>query len=175
MGYQCFAEPEVSQLHISIVKKDVVGFEIPMHDVVLVENFEGLQQLSKYLHSLRLGEPALLFEPGIEGFPVAILVDKVEVVGSLQHLYKPDDVGAGLYPGEIFNFVGGAGLQLSVLLKLLHRDGLDRELLAGGIVGGLVHSSEAAFAEHLGEGVVLDDLPPHGWIINIKNWITKGY
>jgi hypothetical protein len=73
------------------MKEYVIRFEIPVHDVVLVQDFEGLQQLSENLESSAFGEVPLLFQQRLQRLAVAELVDEVEVIGCFEHLDVTDD------------------------------------------------------------------------------------
>ena len=63
-----------------------------MHNIVLVQLLKGLQQLSEDDQSLLLAEHLLFLQQGLKGTPVTVLVDKIEVVGSFEGLYEPDDI-----------------------------------------------------------------------------------
>lgn len=73
------------------MKEYVIRFEIPVHNVVLVQNFEGLQQLSENLESSAFREVPLLFQQRLQCLAVAELVDEVEVIGCFEHLDVTDD------------------------------------------------------------------------------------
>ena len=64
------------------MKENVVWFEIPMHDIVLVQDLECFKQLPEYLQRLLLAQFDLLLESMFECASVAEFIDKVEVVWS---------------------------------------------------------------------------------------------
>ena len=90
------------------MEKDVVRLQIPVHYVVFIEDFERLQELAKYLQCLFLREPRFFFELRFKSLPITELIDKIEVVGSFEHLDKLDDVGTGLNPGKVPDLIGRA-------------------------------------------------------------------
>ena len=159
---QVLAKSKVSQLQDTVVEEDVVGLQVPMHDVELVENLERLHQLGKDSQRLLLPELSLLLQLAVESLAIAELVNEVEVVGGFEHLDKLDDVGALLDPGEVPDLIGRAFLEAGVLLELLDGDDLDGILLLSEVVDPLVDLAEAALAQGVQEGVVLDHFPLHG-------------
>ena len=82
-----------------------------MHDVASGEYLEGLDYLPEKTKCLFLVERALFLHEFIEGSSVAVLVDEVEIVGSLEHVDILDDVGAGLQSREDVNLIDGAFLE----------------------------------------------------------------
>ena len=115
-----------------------------MHNVVLVEYLESLQQLCEDLQRLFLREFNLLPDFCFQCFPIAKLIDEVEVVGSLKHLYEPDDVGTLLNLGEVSDLVSRALLESRVLLELLYRDDLDGEILVVESINALIDLAETS-------------------------------
>ena len=90
--FQPLAEPEICQLDPAITKQNIFGLDVPVHDVVPIQNFEGLEKLPEDMECLFLGEGALLFEGLEEGPPIAVLVYKVVVIFGLEVVLVPDDV-----------------------------------------------------------------------------------
>lgn len=93
-----------------MVDEDVIGFDIPVHNVISWQNFEGFNDLPEVDQTLFFREGSLFLHKFIEGASVAELVDEVEVVGSFEHVDVFDDVGAGLEGGEDVDLVDGAFL-----------------------------------------------------------------
>lgn len=145
------------------MKENIVGFEISMHDAVLIEHLECLKQLPKDFECTLLRQFSLLLKERLKGLAVAVVVDEVEVVGSLQHLHVANDEGAWLDLRKDVDFVDGAFLQLGVLLELLHRNDLDCELLLGYQVRCLIDLAIHALPDDFLQRVVFNDLshPPN--------------
>ncbi len=61
----------------------------------------------------------------LESAAVAILIDEVVVVGSLEDLDKADDVGGVFDLGECLYLIDGELFELGTQLELLHLDDLD--------------------------------------------------
>lgn len=81
-----------------------------MHDVVLIEYLEGIDELLEYFECFLFLDDSIFAEYAFKSAPVAVLVDEVEVVGSLEHVYVLDDVLILLYIGQDIDFVDGAFL-----------------------------------------------------------------
>jgi hypothetical protein len=78
--------------------EDVGKFEVSMHDLVLVEGLEGVEDLEEELDGLFLRERLVLLKVLGEIAFVAVLEDQIEVVGGLLDVVELDDVSviAGL-------------------------------------------------------------------------------
>ena len=63
-----------------------------MHDVVFIEFFESINKLSKDDKRLVFRQTFLFLKHGFEGTSIAVLINKVEVVGCFECLYKSDDI-----------------------------------------------------------------------------------
>ena len=131
-----------------------------MHDVVLVEHLEGVDKLFEDEQGLFLNDDFVLPEKALEGAPVAVLVDEVEVVGRLEHIDVLDDVLILLDVGEDVYLIDGALLQFFVLFESAHLDDFDRVLLAVQLVDGPVDLTVGPLAYYLVERVVLNN-PDH--------------
>ena len=59
--FQAFTKSKISQLDNAIAEKDIIRLQIPVHDVVLVENLEGLKKLLKDEQGLFFWKHTLLF------------------------------------------------------------------------------------------------------------------
>ena len=79
-----------------------------MHDVVAIEYFESLQNLSEYDECFFLGEVALPSDVVEEGASIAVLVDKIVVVFGLKAVLVLDDMFGGCDAGECVDLVDGA-------------------------------------------------------------------
>ena len=81
-----------------------------MHDVVLIEYLESIDELLEYFECFLFLDDSIFAEYAFKSAPVAVLVDEVEVVGSLEHVYVFDDVLILLYICQDIDFVDGAFL-----------------------------------------------------------------
>ena len=105
---ETFAEAEITNFEDAIVEEDVIGLEVPMHDVVLVEDLEGFEELFEDEEGFFFLEGVFLPEEPLQSAAVAVLVDEVEVVLGFEHVVVGDDVFVFLDVGEDVNFVDGA-------------------------------------------------------------------
>jgi len=81
-----------------------------MHNVVLVQNLKGFQQLFEDEKRVWLRDLTLLGEEVLESASIAKLVDKVEVIGSFEHVVVLDDVSVCLDVGQDVDLVYSAFL-----------------------------------------------------------------
>jgi hypothetical protein len=111
------------------MEEEILRLEVAMHDVVLIENPEGIDDLGEVDEGCTFGETTLLFEKFLKGTAVAELIDKVEVIDCFEHIEVLDDVLAGFEVCEDVDFVVGTLLKLWILFELLGLNHLDRDLL----------------------------------------------
>lgn len=108
------------------MKEYIVRFHVAVHDVVFIEDLEGLEELFEDEQSIGFWELDLLGEEVLEGATVAVLIDKVEIVGCFEHVVVLDDIGVAFYVGEDVDLVDRALLQLLILFKFIDGDHLYR-------------------------------------------------
>lgn len=128
-----------------------------MHDVVLVENLEGLKELLINKQSLLFGKHTLLFEDAFESTAVAIFVDKVEIVRSFEHVNVLDDVLMLFDVCQDINLVYSTLLEFFVFLKSADFDNFYCVLFGVQLVSRPVHFAVSPFADDLVKRVVFDD------------------
>ena len=90
------------------MEEDIVRFHIPVHNVVFIEDLEGLKQLLEDEEGIGFWEFTLLAQQVLKSASVAVLVDEVEVIGGFEHVEIFDDVGVGFDIGEDVDFVDSA-------------------------------------------------------------------
>jgi hypothetical protein len=78
-----------------------------VHDVVLVEDLEGVDELFENEKGLFFWYDSIFAEHALEGASVAVLVDEVEVVGSFEHVDVLDDVLIFLDVSEDVDLING--------------------------------------------------------------------
>lgn len=127
-----------------------------MHDVESIEEFEGLEELSKDAEGLLLWERALLFQSWLEGAPIAVLVHEVIIIAGLEVVLVFDNVLVGTDRWKSFDFIQSALFQLSIFLELLYRDDLDCKLARTTGVDGSIDFCKGALSNFLNEGVVIN-------------------
>lgn len=152
MVFEVFAETEVSHFYLTIVQENVVGFEVPVHDIVLVKDFEGLEQLSEELQRSLQWESRpirVLLNVRAEGAPIAELIHEVVVVGGFQHVQVPNDMRRGLHVRKRLYLVDGAFLQLGYLFELGNFDNFDSHHLFGDHMDALVDLAVGALPNEL--------------------------
>lgn len=108
------------------MKEYIVRFHVTVHDVVFIEDLEGLEELFEDEQSIGFWEFDLLGEEVLEGATVAVLIDKVEIVGCFEHVVVLDYIGVAFYVGEDVDLVDCALLQLLILFKFIDGDHLYR-------------------------------------------------
>lgn len=74
------------------MEQNILRFQVAMHDIVLVQDFEGIEELFEVGESLSLRELHLTFKKIIESASIAVFVDEVEVVSCSKHFNELDDV-----------------------------------------------------------------------------------
>ena len=156
--FQGLAEAEISYFDASIMKEDIIWFDIPVHDITSGEDFEGLEDLPKVDEGFLFGEDSLFLHEFVESTAVAVFIDEVEIISGFEHVDVLDNVGAVLESGEDVDLVDRALFQFGYLFELLGLDDLDGDLLLVDQVDGLVDLGVDPFSQLFLEFVVLYDL-----------------
>lgn len=138
-----------------------------MHDVVLIEHLEGVDELFEDEKGLSFGNDPLFSEHSFESAAVAVLVDEVEVVGSFEHVDILDDVLIFLDICQDVDFVDGALLQFFIFLESSHFDDLHGVLFVVELVDGSVDLTVGALSDNFVESVILD-YSYHGCLIQTQ-------
>jgi hypothetical protein len=81
---------------MTIIHKNIIGFDVPMHDVVLREDLKRFNHLPEVEESAFLNKGPFLLQQFIKSSAVAVFIDEVEVISSFEHIDVFDDVGAAL-------------------------------------------------------------------------------
>ena len=138
------------------MKEDVGRLEIPMQYIFIVEFLEGTPKLIENLQGLTLSQFSFRFDVFGQSASTAVLVNKIIVVGSPQHLNKFDDVGmvdlrqdSDLIIGELTEFWS--------MLEFLHIHHLDRIELRILLVFCLVDVTVLPLPYLLHQNIVLDN------------------
>ena len=100
-----------------------------MHDVVLVEHLEGVDELLEDKEGFLFGNYPLLAEDALERSTVAVLIDEVEVVRSFEHVDILDNVLVLFNIRQDVDLVDRALFQFLVLFEPPDLDHLDCVLL----------------------------------------------
>mmetsp|Transcript_278 Transcript_278/g.868 ORF Transcript_278/g.868 Transcript_278/m.868 type:complete len:597 (-) Transcript_278:1548-3338(-) len=144
-------EAEVGDLHggvgARVLEQDVLGLDVPMHDAVLVEVADGVEQDVHCAGSLLLREPGLRNHAVEQLAALAELGDEVEVRGVVvEEGHEAHDVGVphpalrGHLADQALHVVPGHGCAI---------EHLHGKLPARPAVSRLVHHAEGAPAEDL--------------------------
>lgn len=72
--------------------EDIGQFEVPVHNLVLDDGLEGVENLDKKLDGLFFGDGFVLLEVLLKIALVAVLEDEIEIIGSFLYIVQPDDV-----------------------------------------------------------------------------------
>lgn len=150
-----FAEAKISEFDDSIVKEDIAGFDVTVHDIVFDEHFESREQLIKVPECLFFSELAFCLDFFLKSALITELIDEVVVVGSFEDLDEADDVGGVLDFRQGVDFVDGELLQLGTGLELLDLDHFYRHHLPCFLIERLVHFPELPRAHCSLQNVVL--------------------
>lgn len=154
-----FAKTEISQFQDTIVHEDVVRFQIAVHDVLTVQDLKCFEQLAQVVKGPLFRQGALPFEEHIESSAIAVLVDKVKVIGCFEHVDVLDDVIAALLQlREDIDFVDCALFELGDFAKLLNLDDFDGHFLMRLDVHRAIHPSVDSLPKALLERIVIDHL-----------------
>ena len=78
------------------MQQDVVRFDVSVHNITSGQHFEGLEHLPEEEQRFLFRKRCLFLHQLVHGPPVAVLVNKVEVVGCLQHVNVLHNVGTVL-------------------------------------------------------------------------------
>lgn len=87
-----FGEPEVGDFNYTVVAQDIRQFKVAMHDLVLDQGLEGMQDLDDTLHRFFLREPLPELQIGLHIPLVAVFEDQVDVVRGFFDVHKFDYV-----------------------------------------------------------------------------------
>ena len=126
-----------------------------MHYIVLVQLFEGFEELPEEDEGLRFCEDFAFLEQAFDGAVIAEFVDEVEVIGGLEGFDELDDVlvfeggeDVDLIDGELFEFGVGAEGGFG--------DDFDGVLEFGFLVDGAVDLAVDPLPHRLLQKIVLD-------------------
>lgn len=111
------------------MQQQILRLEITMHDIMPTQNAKSLHHLRKIHQRCLLRKASLLLEQFLKCSSIAVLIDKVVVIGSFEHIEIFDDVWTRLECAEDVDLVVGALLELRVLLEFLGFDHLYGDLL----------------------------------------------
>lgn len=140
-----------------------------MHDVILIQALEGIDELLEDEQGLLFGDDSLP-QLALQGASVAILVHEIEVVGSLEHVDVLYDVLVLFDVRQDVDLVDRALLQLLVLFEPSNLDYLHCVLLVVQLVYCSKHLTVCAFSDYLIQSVVLD-YSNHHYYKNYKGTI----
>lgn len=79
-----------------------------MHDIVFIEDLEGIDELFEDEEGLSFGDNSLFSEHSFEGSSIAVLIDEIEVIGGFEHIDIFDDMLIFFNIGEDIDLVDGA-------------------------------------------------------------------
>lgn len=98
VGGKQLGKAEVGDLDVAVVEQDVGELEVAVHDLVLDEGLEGVEDLAEVLDDFVLRQESFLAHLGEHVAAVAVLEHEVVVVGRLLERVQLDDEGvvAGL-------------------------------------------------------------------------------
>lgn len=128
-----------------------------MHDIVFIEHLERVDKLLENQQCVLLRDDPFLPEHTLQSAPITVLVNKVKVIRSLEHVDVLDDVLMLLNVRKYVDLVDRTLLQLLVFLKPPHFDYLNSVLLVIVFVYGSIHLPIGTLTDYLVQGVVLDD------------------
>ena len=72
--------------------EDIGQLEIPVHDLILDDGLESIENLYEKFNSLFFRDGFILLEVLLEVAFVAVLKDKIEIIGSFLNIVQSDDI-----------------------------------------------------------------------------------
>lgn len=111
--------------------QNVIGFYISVHNVAAGQHFESLHHLSEKKQGFFFLKRALFLHEFVHGTSVAVLVDKIEIIGSFEHIDVLDNIRTVLQVGQYVDLIDGALLQFGNFPELFGLDDLNGHLLFG--------------------------------------------
>ena len=145
------------------MQQDVVRFDVSVHNITSGQDLEGLKHLSEEKEGFLFRKRCLFLHQLVHGPPVAVLVNKVEVVGCLQHVNVLHNVGTVLQVRQDVDLIYRAFLQLWNLFEFLGLDHLYCNFLLCYHVDCFVYLGVDPLAQLLLEFVVFNYFP-HSYI-----------
>lgn len=136
-----------------------------MHYVILNQHLEGFEEILEIGQSPVLGEIPVLLDEGLQCSPIAVLIYKIDIVGSFKNLDKLDNMSGVFDLGEGLDFVNGKLFQSWTDLVFLDFDDFDGDGLLRLLVNGLVDFPELALPDHCLQAVVFDLFSHHQLLI----------
>ena len=125
-----------------------------MHNVVLIQHLERINQLLEDQQRFLLRNRLLLPQQSLKSPPIAKLVNKIEVIGRLQHVNILDDMLILLDIRQNVYLVDRTFLQFLVLLESTHLNHLHCVLLVVQLVYSSVDLAISTLADYFVESVV---------------------
>ncbi len=164
-----FTKAKVSEFNDSIVKENVAGLDVSVHNVVFDEHFESGEELIKVWQGFFFRELALGFYFLLESALIAKLIHKVIIVGSFENFNEADDVSGVFDFRESVDFVDGELFEFGRGPELLNLNNFDSNNLACLLVVGFVDFTEFPCSYCRLQNVVLYFLAHRPQSVNIIN------
>ena len=127
----------------------------------MLEHEQRLDDLLEIKQRSFLRKGTLLLHETVQSATVAVLIDEVVIIGSLEHIDVFDDKWTRLERGEDIDFVDSAFLEFGDLFELFCLNHLDGHFLLGDQVNRLVNLRIHALSQLLFQLVILDYLAHH--------------
>jgi len=132
-----------------------------MHNVTARKNLESLHHLPEEIKSSLLRERPFFLHQFIHCAAVAILIHKVEIIRSFEHVDVFDDIRAVLESGKYVDFVNCAFLEFGDLFEFLSLNHLYCNLLLSHQMNRFVDFCVNSLPQRLLKFVVLNYFPHH--------------
>lgn len=98
----------------------IFWLQVAMHDVMFIQNLKPFQYLLQKLHSFMLRKVPIFLYETIKCTPIAVLIDKIKIIRSLQHIDIVDDILALVTDlRQDIDLINGALLELWDVFELL--------------------------------------------------------
>jgi hypothetical protein len=151
--FQLFAESEISQFQIAVLKKDVVRFNVPVNDVAFIQRLVSVDKLPEKLDGLLFGHGSFFFAKFLQSATLTKFVNEIQKAIALDDLFEVNDVGVVLKRVEDLDLVFGEFDEFGFFNELVKGNHLDGDVLLGGVVDGFVDFAVFALVDVLDEGV----------------------
>jgi hypothetical protein len=81
---QPFTKAKIPQFYLPVIKKYVLGFDIPVHNIEPVQDFKCFQKLPENGQCFFLGIPSLSFQCIHESASITKFIDKIVIISRLE-------------------------------------------------------------------------------------------
>ena len=126
-----------------------------MHNVGFSQNLKSLEEILEVTECLLLLELSIHFDLLLKSAPIAVLIDKVIIVGSLEYFDKPDNMSGVLYLAESLYLIDGELFKFGTNFKLFYFDDLDGNNLISLLINSPINFTKLPFPYNIIKNIIL--------------------